>query len=277
MYIVFYHHPCPDGEMAKEVWNLKYPQSKYYKWNHKYTNQNYTLLNTFNNENIVFLDICPEQDKLKDNNKYIIIDHHKNAIEKLTKADNIDNNCSTEYSGCQLCWKYLFNNKEFPIAVHHIGNYDIWNFDDKDTEYFCLGYYNYDYKTLLDISIDEYNNIINIGKNIVDEYIKKANDCSRHIHTMVETINNKRILFVQLFCDDPKIYKYLIDIIKEKYPGYNVLRIVTNKNSPLKYSLRSLDGTTVDDIARHYGGNGHPMAAGYISSAINITRNPYFL
>ena len=31
----------------------------------------------------------------------------------------------------------------------------------------------------------------------------------------------------------------------------------------LSFSLRSLDGTPVDDIARKYGGNGHPMAAGY--------------
>ena len=50
-----------------------------------------------------------------------------------------------------------------------------------------------------------------------------------------------------------------------QYPSVDVLRILhlikTDKNT---YSLRSLrDHINVDGIARFYGGNGHPKAAGY--------------
>lgn len=268
-FIVFYHNPCPDGEMAKCIWNLKYPNSIYYKWNHKYTEENYNLVNTHNNETIIFLDICPNQELINDNNNYIIIDHHKNAIDKLTEKSNITKFCSTEFSGCQLCWQYLFNNKSYPIAVKHIGNYDIWDFEDKDTDFFCGGYnytneINFDYSSLLNINDVEYNKIIEMGKYKIISYKNIALESMKNIIVNVEKINNKNILFVNLTCKDPKVYKYLIDYVKQEYEGFNVLRIKSNDSYPIKYSLRSIDGiTTVDDIARFYGGNGHPMAAGY--------------
>jgi|SaaInlStandDraft_6_1057023.scaffolds.fasta_scaffold00811_20 nanoRNase/pAp phosphatase (c-di-AMP/oligoRNAs hydrolase) len=268
-FIVFYHYPCPDGEMAKSIWNLKNTNSIYYQWNHKYTEKNYNLVNKHKNEILVFLDICPDQKLLSDDNKYIIIDHHKNAIEQLQKANNITSLCSDKASGCQLTWQYLFKNKNYPLSVYHIGNYDIWNFENKNTELFCAGYNpnnknNFNYSTILTLTEEKYNNILKIGQVKIDEYKKQTQICLKKVNVNIEIINCKNILIVTLICKNPKIYKYLLETVQEQYNGCNVLRIQCCKSEPIRYSLRSIDGiTTVDDIARYYGGNGHPFAAGY--------------
>jgi len=269
-YIVFYHYPCPDGEMSKEIWNLKHPNSIYYQWNHLYTKENYNLVNTHNNETLVFLDICPDLDLLKNNNnEYIIIDHHENAISKLYSVHGLTDFCNVKYSGCQLTWKYLYNNEEYPLAVKHIGNNDIWNFKDPNTEIFCAGYNfkdtkDFDYSLLLQLDDTIYNNILEMGKHKIEQYKNKAQICLKNVRVNVETINGKNIIFINVICKNPKIYKYLIEYVQQQYAGCNVLRIQCNDSKPYKYSLRSIDNiTTVDDIARYYGGNGHPMAAGY--------------
>ena len=61
------------------------------------------------------------------------------------------------------------------------------------------------------------------------------------------------------------MYKYLIDHASSKYNDMDILRILHIKKTDRNiYSMRSLkDNIMVDNIARKYGGNGHPKAAGY--------------
>ena len=61
------------------------------------------------------------------------------------------------------------------------------------------------------------------------------------------------------------MFKYLIDYAAGEYNDVDILRILhTEKDNKSVYSLRSLkENIFVDSIARKYGGNGHPKAAGY--------------
>lgn len=285
-YNVFYHFPCNDGEIAKLVWEQKYPQSKFYKWNHALLEQAITQLNKLHEEDttIVFLDLCPSLDKLSKNHNYIIIDHHKNAIDEMNKnlsesnLYKIEMFCDTSKAGCMLVWDYCYNvlYQFYPKIVHHIGRKDIWDFTDIDTEPYTSGYNLYLAKTsstirelkkksLLNDNEPLHDLLIRLGEqNIIDLKIE-AKQYFECITLSKETIDTIEYNILDINCSDSSIFKYVCEYAMAQYPSVDVLRILhlikTDKNT---YSLRSLrDHINVDGIARFYGGNGHPKAAGY--------------
>ena len=269
-YICFYHFPCNDGEMSKNIWKQKYPKTIFFPWVHSNEADNVKFLKTFKNEHIVFLDYCPKKEYLKSDNKYLIIDHHHNAINNIYETENIKMYCDTKRAGCMLTWDYLYPDTPYPISVFHVGNADIYHFNDKDTEPFCLSYKYYNLSNLelfnLKKSDNTYKKIIIDG---MKQMSKNKLESITFFYTSVieyEYIDNKEYKIISIFCDKYNLYKYLVELAKVQYNDCNILKIRKNKGDTINYSLRSLDGTPVDNIARKYGGNGHPMAAGYTIS-----------
>ena len=284
-YNVFYHFPCNDGELAKVIWEMKYPKSKFYCWDHKDINKSIKILDTLPDHiPIVFLDVCPSITLLSDKHSYIIIDHHENAIttmkkniELLDKKYNIIMFCDIKKSGCMLAWKYC-HNTEMPNIVKYIGSKDIWDFSDINTEPYSISYS--DYLTYLDtfnpqsrlatikILLTQPNYhlhkvFIENGNNTIEEYRKEAVSYFNSISLSCVLINDINYNIIDIKCSNSSIYKYLIEYASNNYNS-DVLRILHTSDINKTYSLRSLrDNIMVDDIARFYGGNGHPKAAGY--------------
>ena len=269
---VYYHYPCYDGEMSKTLWQTMYPEATYKKYKHQ---NEYKELYNYKNEEIVFLDITPPDKFLLDCNKYLIIDHHKNAVETLLeKKQNGENNLNNvnliydfNKSACMLVWGYLHGDDPMLPSVYHIGMKDMWKFSHPDTEPFCAyieTHYSNDLGDLL--------NLNNISKMIEDgkEIIKKDKDYVESIMTnsktniFINTEDNYLILNIKTDINK-KYYKYMIEYAQNNYVDCDVLRI---DNHPT-YSLRRLkdysngNPVNVDSIARKYGGNGHSGAAGY--------------
>jgi nanoRNase/pAp phosphatase (c-di-AMP/oligoRNAs hydrolase) len=266
-YICFYHSPCNDGEMAKNIWKHKYPKTRFFPWIHSKASENVKFLQSFTEEHIVFLDYCPKKEYLKNNNKYLIIDHHKNAISQISEDENIKMYCDVERAGCMLTWDYLYPDTIYPISIFHIGNADLFNFNHINTEPFSLAYrdYNLNFNDLINLkNTDEYyHKIVADGVKHMSKYKFEA---LAYFYTSTidyEKVDNKEFKVITIYCDKYHLYKYLIEIAKIQYKQCNILRIQKNKGDNITYSLRSLDGSPVDGIARKYGGNGHPMAAGY--------------
>jgi len=297
-YIVFYHFPCHDGELAKIIWELKYNNSDFYPWNHSEIKDNKNIAidileKELNPRNIVFLDICPRLEDLPLYHSYLILDHHENAIttmknkmENSTVTLNIKMNYSFDKSGCMLTWEYCNPNTKYPLVVKHIGNKDIWNFTDVDTEPYTISYgkhlarfnkmeYTVDprdaiiKRLLLSDKYRLHNTFITRG---IDEINKMKIEASYYFNTRVETTlettieldNNTIYKVIDITCSKSNLFKYLIDFAIENYDS-DVLRILhTISDNKKVYSMRSLkDHIRVDNIARMYGGNGHPKAAGY--------------
>lgn len=263
---VYYHYPCNDGEMAKTLWQQKYPDAKYIKYKHQ---NEYKELYNYKNETIVFLDISPPTKFILDCNKYIVIDHHKNPVETLLKENKNNVKLIHDFnkSGCMLVWDYLYGNKIMPLAVYHIGKKDIWDFSHKDTEPLC-SYIETHYDIKKDCNfielLDDVNvkDMIVLGQHIVNEDKKYAENIMKNLFIDIE--ENYMVLNV-VFDGNKKYYKYMIEYAQLYYIDCDVLRI---HNHPT-YSLRRLkdfsngNPVNVDVIARKYGGNGHPGAAGY--------------
>ena len=285
MYHVFYHDPCNDGEVSKIVWKYFESNSIFYPWKHNNHTDQINIINKLpDNSNIVFLDLTPIIENLSDKHNYIIIDHHKNAIESLvnkkptlptykielyTQRGFPENN---NLSGCMLTWGY-FTKSKYPSIVNYIGNKDVWNFSDPNTELYCIGYdalisEHYDRDEYI-INLIDYNddiNIIDVGKRLIESYKETAIDIfNNSVKTNIESINDYNYNIIDINCSNYTLFKYLIEYAQLKYPDYDVLRILQIDIVKMKtYSLRSLkDNIKVDGIARYYGGNGHEKASGY--------------
>lgn len=83
------------------------------------------------NKNILFVDVCPSvkllNKVLSDNNRLIILDHHKTAIpasKELDKKHHII--VEKNESGASLAWKYFFRGKPLPLFIELVKARDIW-------------------------------------------------------------------------------------------------------------------------------------------------------
>lgn len=245
----------------------KISKNCFFPWIHSNKDENIKFLKKFKREHIVFLDYCPKKEYLTSENKYLIIDHHHDAINSLYEADNIKMYCDTNRAACMLVWDYLYPNTKYPISLYHIGSADLFDFSNVNTEPFNIAYklFNLTYDSLINLNINNntYKNIILYGNKQILKYQYESIQYFYTSKIIKETINDKKYTILCIMCDKYNLYKYLINNAKLNFPNCNILRIQKNMIGKISYSLRSLDGTNVDEIARFYGGNGHKLAAGY--------------
>lgn len=291
---IFYHGRCPDGELSAAIFKRSniVTECEYIPWYHHNKENVYKIFEKINNNDVIyFLDVSPSIEDVNNyisNNKIIIIDHHKNAVESILSnlTENITMNYDPNFkkAGCQLTWEYICNKTNtyeiYPKPLKYIGDMDVWNFTDKNTEPFCLAYKEYfkfsEYlesserlkimETILLLDNEFINIIIERGNRMIKEYkkiAKKYFDIIDEEFLFDENNNVFRALCIK--CDYVKYFKYIIDYAQQNYKKtFDILRIERNYDNKISYSLRILkDDKTVDSIARNYGGNGHPLAAGY--------------
>lgn len=297
--IVIHHYPCPDGELSASIFKSKYKNSIFIPWMHenkeKLVKEIKEIISNQHTKPIVYyLDYCPdfltalEISELVE--KIIIIDHHKSACDKfqtdlngyivqMIESPNIELTFNNEKSGCQLTWEYCYPNKEYPLSVKHIGNRDIWVWDDINTEPFTSAYHlHYDinkeltpeerldiYKKILECDEDRFNIIVKEGESLIK---KMRNECLELLPTVKPLIdfdiNGKHLMVIEVPMTKYHLTKYIQELIKSRYPEHQVLRLVYKKDLMNVYSLRSLHNEIrVDLLAQKYGGNGHSQASGY--------------
>ena len=286
---VFYHGKCPDGELSATIFKQSKlcVNCKYIPWYHHDKSNLHEIFSCLKtSDTIYFLDVSPTLEDIDNhfsNNKIIIIDHHKNAVEKILSISNdkIELTYDPEYkkSGCQLTWEYVYNNTLYPKPLKYIGDMDVWNFEDKNTEPFNIAYKEY-FKfsdklnsserlemmfTILNLNDEFINIIIKRGSDMISEYRKIAETYFEDYGELELTDeNNNKFKTLDITCDYVKYFKYIIDYAILNYQDYDILRLSRVYDNQVCYSLRVIkDGLTVDSVARNYGGNGHPLAAGY--------------
>lgn len=291
-FLCIYHDPCPDGAVAAVIFRQKYRGCHYIPYDHKESNLVYEkikkVISKVKNLKIYFLDVCPLfsfVDEIKSKVKSItIIDHHKPACDQfiLDKSENIIKNCNVIFdntkSACQIVWHYFYPNKKIPDSIFHISKKDIWDFGNKYTESFCVGYpiyYEFEdpiphkerlylFKKVIHSSRKDIEKIIQIGNSLIETY---RQECTTYVEKIVFTtdtdIQGKTFNVVEI--PDLKYYlnKYMIEYLQQHYPEYDVLRIKKTYDTQVSYSLRTLNKTDVSLIAQKYGGNGHKGASGY--------------
>lgn len=237
--------------------------------------------------------------------KVIFLDHHKTAIEKIVAAPFYKDMLgiqSTDFSGCELTWKYFFKDKEMPKAVNIIGLYDTFRFKEDEKEE-CFNF-QYGLKVL---GLDQYfndafkNNIWNeLLKNYADEEIdmyaksfqsqqseliesilKNGSTINKYyINHLNKELNSRSGRTVRLTVDGKNYTAYIINapmIFSDTFKhGYDekmhdiCIPYYQNAAGKWSYSIyvqsdKNIDGSS---ISKHFGGGGHKKASGFITDTL---------
>jgi len=297
--IVIHHYPCPDGELSAAIFQQRFNNCIFIPWMHELKKKNVNIIletiEKYSKDSIVyFLDYCPDfmtafkiSTKVK---SVLILDHHQSAcikfkedfdnyLKQIPNLSNIKLTFDNNKSGCQLCWDYCYPNKIYPLSVKHIGNRDIWVWEDPLTEPFTSAYqlhYQIKNNLLPEERLNIYSNILNCDENIFKSIVKMGNiqiskmknECLGLLPIVNVTIDfdieGKQLLIVEVPMTKYHLTKYIQELIQEKYPDHDILRMIFDKEDMKVFSLRSLKpDIRVDLLAQKYGGNGHMQASGY--------------
>ena len=283
--IIFYHYPCQDGFTASWIAN------KYAKEN----KLNYTLCGINNdnkeipidttNKNILFIDIAPTKERLKNISKaksYYIIDHHK------TNQDMFANNTTKNYifdmkkCGARLAWEYFYPDIQVPgnpLAASSgvpqfllmIEDRDLWTWTIKDSKNFCTGlHYLLNSETVTEKCYNIYdellkdnnktNEITMLGQVLVKKQDKDISNITREASKKAYMYNDKKVCMINLIENISEVGSMLV----KKY-NYDIAILwrYSHVNNEYYVSMRSCDDKCdVAVLCNKFGGGGHRNAAG---------------
>lgn len=160
--IIVYHHNCLDGTAGAWVLKHYFQYVKHINISNIYLiGQQPQCLNlyeyfgqrniTFNNENryqIIFVDICPTIDIIRQlitdnidynfNNRIEIYDHHEtNKNIFIDYREEISQYIKYVFdmnkSGCQIAWDNFYDSPR-PLFIDYIGEGDLWKFSNKTSK-----------------------------------------------------------------------------------------------------------------------------------------------
>lgn len=195
------------------------------------------------------------------------IDHHKTALEEMQGAANQWPGIrSVDEAACVLTWLYFFPDIPLPKAVVLIGDRDIWRWAEEHTGAFGEGLYQQDtnaendelWQPLLDDDDEILNQLIDHGGILRQANL---NSIERKVSRFGQEVifeGHKTLLVNDRGNGDMGDY-----INKLGYEiGYCYIDILQNGTLNTVVTLYSKD-VDVSQIARKFGGGGHPGAAGF--------------
>ncbi len=271
--VIIYHRDL-DGLASALIAKDVYPDAKMISVNH---GEGYHGLDSLEEKRVIVVDFSYPHNimqSLKNITKQLIwIDHHKTASkQKLWKDPKVAGlrDDSNKYAGCELTWIFFNPNKETPMGVKLVGDWDTWSFNyGVDTKAY------HSYLGLFDIETqqDIIKQIVFGPVTKVSEHIMQGVIVLSHTDAMVkrlyktghiERFEGHRcfVCHTNLFTSDLASYAFRMD------PSVEIARIEQTKWDGKKWiiehSLRSQGNVDVSKIAEKYGGGGHFKASGYI-------------
>ena len=280
--IIIYHRVDWDGYTSGAVALKALPNADVLGWNY---GDPLPDVSTYKTVVLVDLTISDKNDytwMYENADKLIWIDHHSNAISKITNT-NIRGIRQDGIGACVLTWNYFFKGQQLPAHIALIGTYDVFRKDGKFAEWSDAWSYQ--------LALNQYGPATT--KKDADKRVKLA---LRYINEPPQ-ITFKRIKIgegleekrgqqeVETFRNAQFVKRNGITICKLIANGQPAMLIKNNldnhtanlfvirsveplQNDPnsFKISLRVPEKSNVDasKIARQFGGNGHEKAAGCI-------------
>ena len=232
-------------------------------------------------DRVIIADFSLPLDKMKSissEHHLVWIDHHQSALQDLgSVADHWDGIRDTSEAACVLTWKYYYPEKDLPRAVILIGDRDIWRWEEQDTGPFNEGLHHRD----TDPHLDElWSPLLNDDSSLVEKIIQEgALLFQARLKEIKRAVN---------------AYGYEVD-----FEGHRTLAINRRGTGDLGARIRELgyelaycyldiweqgqlvtkvtlysETLDVSQLAKRYGGGGHPGASGFQFSRREIPFPP---
>jgi oligoribonuclease NrnB/cAMP/cGMP phosphodiesterase (DHH superfamily) len=213
--------------------------------------------------------------RVQKTSELIWIDHHKTSLEALSELNDVAGVRSLEEAACVLTWRMFYPGQTVPRAVIYVGDRDIWRFAYDETAAFGEALRQEDTRPWND----------KLWKPLLDDEINRVEE-------MIErgaVLHQARMLRIER-----EIKRYGFEVIFE---GHRTLAINARGGGEMGAQIRKLgyeigycyieaeqngnlrtfvtlysDRVDVSEIARKFGGGGHPGAAGF---SIERTGSPF--
>lgn len=208
--------------------------------------------------------------------KLVILDHHKTAKDELQGL-----NCAyfdMEHSGARLAWNHFFPDKSVPWSIQLVEDYDLWIKQYEDTDPF-----NYYLRTISENNNPTNPDFVNAmhfpttgvaaGKHYQKFVNWQAHQCIKHILFSFTVTLDGKFIKVPCLSASKTISNETAHAFLTTNPQYEICGIVwITSPHGLYVSLRCSEETQINagEIAKQFGGGGHPKAAGFQVSHIEL-------
>jgi uncharacterized protein len=207
--------------------------------------------------------------------KIIWIDHHKTAMEELSKIESSRGKPfmgirEVGKAGCLLCWEYFFGNTgQIPEVLKFVNDRDVWNWEyGEDTAVFheATRMFMKDYKRWQDLLQDD---------TYTKGYLAKARPMLDYIRHVIDEYNSSyswegmfeghRVVFLN---GTGTLSGELHKRLREDHPDTLFAVVFMVREDKITVGMYRRDGVnypSLGKIATRWGGGGHDGAAGFFT------------
>lgn len=272
--MVVFYHADNDGKACAAIIHELYPKSWCYPVNHN-KDVRWDLIDP-NVTTILIVDFSFPLQTMKDlKNRYrlIWIDHHPVVHEYKEQEFSCEGKCETTKgrSAAMLVWEYFHPGVNPPWVIKYISDYDTWCFEyGDDTRCFDVALGQLELSPVdkhqqewsrLFRDKDFIHKLIQTGKRILN-YISIRN------HVVVDdgAFETKINGVPAIACNVKDANSALFSHIDRPDLPIRILFRYFNNIKKVRVSIYSIDEEhyPANEIAKKYGGNGHPGAAGCV-------------
>lgn len=270
-YCIF-HNSDLDGKCGGAIVRKKYPDVELIGLNY---GDDFSTKIFNEGDMVIIVDFSLPVDQMRIVNnrcELVWLDHHRTAILDMADAEIVCGGRRDEsLAGCEIAWKFFFPEKQMPVAVRMLGEYDTWRWKDLPNSQEILAF-----QSAMRISS------MWPDDPAWDDYLDDVTEAvSRKIDVGMSILNYQQQMMDSMYSScwktEWKGYDWLVcnshqasSSYFEKHPEWENVDglIVFSQRGPhlFVYSLRH-GGRESDlvcgEIAREYGGGGHPGAAGF--------------
>lgn len=258
--LIIYHANCGDGFTAAWVAFQRFPDARFVGAHY---GQEPPKIQP--GEDVMMVDFSYKRDVLIEMAKVAstvtVIDHHETAQKELVDLpDNVIVKFDMAHSGAYLTWMYLGDPlKEPHWLIRYTQDRDLWQWKLPQSREVnsALMSYPMDFQTWTGLSLLRWQELSREGGAIL-RYQEKVTD------SHVRNARKGKMLGHEVYIvNATSLYSEIAGELCKKGPfGVCYFRRLDGK---YQFSLRGRDetGIKVNDIAKRFGGGGHPMAAGF--------------
>jgi len=189
----------------------------------------------------------------------LVIDHHRSAEENLRGSNYAI--FSMNKSGCALTWEYFHKREPMPAILAYVQDRDLWKFELPNSEEVSLyiATLPFDFEdwhkeaTRLDFSPRAWK----FGSYLRSFRNGQIQAALRDVRVMFWDIHEVPVLNCSANVSE------VGNELCRAYPDAPFSATYCDRKGVRSWSLRSVGGFDVSEIARRYGGGGHSRAAGF--------------
>lgn len=258
---IIYHADCADGfGAAWAAWKKFGDQANYFPVFHK-TEPPTEIENT----DVYTLDYSYSKEQIEAwkprVKSWTIIDHHASNKEIIPAADH--SLYDLEHSGAVLAWNYFHPDTAVPTLLSYVEDSDLWKFILPNSSYLNeaigLRALNFETWNTLAESFDEEAKRIELEKEGNVLRLKAEQSIAKLVEKSTEQIEFEG--YTVLSVNSPNYVSEIGNALAIKQPPFGI--VWSRRGKKVVVSMRANGAVDVSQIAKKYGGGGHPNAASF--------------